>query len=190
MVLNDKGQWDWSQTSKDERAEHITHLDQLFALRLRWNKVVAEYNAIVTPKRRNLGRLLNASRTQQADVLAKRKAGQSLRDIAEDTSLTLQTVRTIIDKADGIDRATLARLERIAPDKLAKLKEARIRRLLRARDALPDKINESVERTGELLQRAKGYCPCSARQGAQVCGVVMPGWRRRGIASALLRPLI
>ena len=53
-------------------------------------------------------------------MLRRRKAGQSLRDIADDTTLSQRTVRTIVDKADGVDRATLARLERIAPDKAKK----------------------------------------------------------------------
>ena len=112
MVLNDEGAWDWSQVM-EEHAEHIAQLDQLCALRKRWNKIVAEYNAVVAPRLRNVGRPLDASPTQQADVLERRKAGQSLRDIADDTTLSLRTVRTIIDKADGVDRATLARLERI-----------------------------------------------------------------------------
>ena len=46
MVLNDEGAWDWSQVM-EEHAEHIAQLDQLCALRKRWNKIVAEYNAVV-----------------------------------------------------------------------------------------------------------------------------------------------
>ena len=45
------------------------------------------------------------------------KAGKSLREIAEETSLGLRTVRTIIAKGNGTDRTTIKHLERIAPDR-------------------------------------------------------------------------
>lgn len=63
----------------------------------------------------------------------RRKAGQSLRDIADETRLGFQTVRTVVDKAASVDRATLARIQRIAPDMLA---EAGERSRKRTRDAL------------------------------------------------------
>lgn len=72
-----------------------------------------------------MGRPLQASDAQRQRVLAKRAAGQSLRLIAEEMESGLQTVRTIIDKKDGLDRTTIARLQRIAPDSIA---EARTRR--------------------------------------------------------------
>jgi predicted ATPase len=43
------------------------------------------------------------------------KAGKPLREIAEETSLGLRTVRTIIAKGNGTDRSTIKHLERIAP---------------------------------------------------------------------------
>jgi len=86
-------------------------------------------------------------------VIKRRNAGQSLRLIAEDTALGLRTVRTIADKADGVDRATLARLERIAPDKF---REARERSRQRMRDALPHQITLAHERGTDLVKQAKG----------------------------------
>jgi hypothetical protein len=86
-------------------------------------------------------------------VLAYRKTGRSLRWIAEEMNLGLQTVRTIIDKRAGVDRATLARLERIAPDKAA---EVRARRCSKEIAALPKRINENLKRNAELIKKAKG----------------------------------
>jgi hypothetical protein len=40
-----------------------------------------------------------------------------LRGIAEDTSLGLRTVRTVVNQRDGTDRTTIKRLERIDPDR-------------------------------------------------------------------------
>ena len=89
-----------------------------------------------------------------ATTCSKRhKRGQSLRSIAEDTELSFQAVRTIIDKKDGVDRATLARLERIAPDRIAKAYE-RARR--KTRKYLPARINALLEKAADLDKRAKG----------------------------------
>jgi hypothetical protein len=83
----------------------------------------------------------------------RRKAGQSLRDIADETRLGFQTVRTVVDKAASVDRATLARIQRIAPDMLA---EAGERSRKRTRDALPRRINAALKDCAELRKRAKG----------------------------------
>jgi hypothetical protein len=50
-----------------------------------------------TVRPRNVGRPLAASEAQCATVLKLHKAGTSLRAIAEETSLGLRTVRTIVD---------------------------------------------------------------------------------------------
>jgi hypothetical protein len=47
------------------------------------------------------------------------KAGMSLREIAEETSLGVRTVRTIIDKGDGVDRTTVKYLQRVKPEDAA-----------------------------------------------------------------------
>jgi hypothetical protein len=84
-------------------------------------------------------------------VRARRKRGESLRAIAENTALSLQTVRTILEEADGTDRATMARLERLAPDKFP-----RERRGIRARAALAKGITEFQETSTALMKQAKG----------------------------------
>jgi hypothetical protein len=72
------------------------------------------FSGSTSSKHRNIGRPLAAGPRQVKDVRERRKAGQSIRSIALDTNLSEGTVRTIIGKAEGTDRATLARLERIA----------------------------------------------------------------------------
>ena len=76
-----------------------------------------------------------------------------MRSIAENMELSVRTVRTIIDKTDGVDRATIARLERIAPDRAA---EVRARRSSKEIAALPKRINENLKRNAELIKEAKG----------------------------------
>jgi hypothetical protein len=66
-----------------------------------------DYNADVL--KRNAGRPLAASEAQVEEVLKLR----SLRGIAEDTSLGLPIVRTIIDKGDSRDRTSIKHLQRI-----------------------------------------------------------------------------
>jgi hypothetical protein len=149
MVPNDDGIWTWQEGVVQERDAYV---DKYTALLKEWNKIVPEYNAVVAPKLRNFGRPLDASEAQQHDVLERRKAHQSLRDIADATNLSLRTVRSITDKAAGVDRSTLARLKRIAPDKII---EARQRAGRRLRDALPRQINAALEHGSELIKRGK-----------------------------------
>jgi hypothetical protein len=149
MTMNDKGEWCWRETL---RQEHDDLLEKHHALLKDWNKFVPSYNAVVAPRFRNFGRPLAASPSQKADVIKRRGAGQSLRAIADETGLGLRTIRTITDKANGVDRATLKRLARIAPDKLAEAKE---RGRKRSRDALPGRISAMRKRGNDLLKTVK-----------------------------------
>jgi hypothetical protein len=150
MEMNDKGEYAWGDSL-------MTRYDELrekhYALVKDWNRFVPGYNAVVAPRMRNFGRPLAASESQQSDVMKRRKAGQSLRAIADETGLSLRTVRTITEKADGVDRATLARLQRIAPNRVAEAKE---RSRKRSRDALPRRITTTRKRGADLLKMAKG----------------------------------
>jgi hypothetical protein len=148
MVLGDDGEWHWREGLIQDRDKWLNKFQEI---RADWNKFVGQYNATVAP--RNMGRPLQASKAQQQRVLSKHAAGQSLRSIAEEMELGLQTVRTIIDKRDGVDRATLSRLQRIAPDKIA---EARARRSSKEIAALPKRINANLQRNAELLKETKG----------------------------------
>jgi hypothetical protein len=147
MTLNDGGKWEWGPFID----HHNELVDKHNALVRDWNRFVPDYNAAV--RRRNVGRPLAASEAQIETVLKLHKAGTSLRDIAKDTSLGLRTVRTIIDKRDGIDRTTVKYLERIAPDRAA---AARWRARKRTRDGLPKRINETLAKGRELVKEAKG----------------------------------
>ena len=129
----------------DEMAE------KYYALAQRWNKLIPKYNAIVAS--REIGRPLNASETQCAQVVKLRKAGSSLRDIADDTSLSLRTVRTILGRADRTDRTSIKRLQKVDPDRAA-LISSRARK--RTRDALPKQITQLLAQGAALIKEAKG----------------------------------
>jgi hypothetical protein len=148
MVQDDKGVWRWGDDLIEDRDKWF---DWYTELRAEWNRFVPRYNATVSP--RNMGRPLAASDAQRDRILSYRKAGKSLRWIAEEMNLGLQTVRTVIDKKDGVDRATLGRLQRIAPDKFAEAKTKRSRRDI---VALPKRIKSNKEGIASLVKEAKG----------------------------------
>ena len=144
MVSHDDG-WSW-EPFIDRYDDTVNKYN---ALLRKWNKFVPEYNATIL--KRNVGRPLAASGAQQADVLKRRKRGESLRHIAEETNLGLNTVRTIIDKKDGVDRTTGKHLERVAPESMAAWKARK-----RTRDALPRRVNALLKDKRDLLKEAKG----------------------------------
>lgn len=145
MELDDNGIWCLPKFASTYDETRRRYLDLL----AKWNKFVPQYNAVVAPKLRNFGRPLCASPAQRDNVLERRKEGQSLRLIAGETGLSLRTVRTIIEKANGTDRSTTARLQRIYPDKLA---DAGERARKRTRDALPRDIAK-LRKSGEALSK-------------------------------------
>ena len=149
MTQNEQGDYDL--------AEYHKALDQTIDknqdLRIRWNRFVGEYNAIVAPRHRNFGRPIAASPAQQDEVRKLRAAGHSLRDIAEEKNLSLRTVRTIVDKKTRTDRGTMSRLERILPDKFQAAKE-RLGKRMRA--SLPKGISATRKALDEVLKEAKG----------------------------------
>ena len=102
------------------------------------------------PQRR---RPLAASDAQRQTVLKLRKAGQSLRAIAEETSLGLNTVRTIVDQRDQRDRTTIKHMERIRRD-MGEERTWLSRK--RTRDGLPRRINALQQQSTELQKEAKG----------------------------------
>src|SRR4051812_5110300 len=77
-----ESKWTWEPFWK-EHAESITSHNELVR---RWNQWVHQMHP------RNVGRPLAASEAQQAQVIKLRNAGRSLRWIAEETSLGLNTV--------------------------------------------------------------------------------------------------
>jgi uncharacterized coiled-coil protein SlyX len=134
MVQTKDGHWSWAPFW-DERNATIDRLNDLVR---RWNKAVPIINGRAQP----VGRPLAASEAQVAQVRKLRKAGKSLRWIAEETSLTLSTVRTIVGKTDGSDRTTRKHRDRIEPDRQ---QAARRKRQRRDGDALPRRAQRVVE---------------------------------------------
>jgi Helix-turn-helix domain of resolvase len=116
-----------------------------------WNKFVPEYNAVLVP--RNVGRPLAASEAQIKTVRKLHAQSMSLRGIADETSLGLRTVRTIVDSDVGLDRQTRKRLQRIAPDLLA---ERQWQAKKQGRKALPRRNGAALKANAELRKEAKG----------------------------------
>jgi hypothetical protein len=83
----------------------------------------------------------------------------SLRGIVEETSLSLQTVRTILDRDVLLDRGSRKILQRIAPDHLA---EKLFRAKQAGRKALPKRIDvwlKDVDRTPKVERAFLGRYP-------------------------------
>jgi hypothetical protein len=81
----------------------------------------------------------------------------SLRGITDETSLGLNTVRTIVDQRDGRDRTSLKHLERIRLD-VGEERAWQSRK--RTRKELPRRIDASQKQGTELQQEAKGLLKC------------------------------
>ena len=147
MERTDSGGLTW----KPFWQEHNQLIDDYNDLVRRWNK----YLPVINREPRNVGRPLAASEAQVVQVQKLRKAGRSLRGIAEDTSLSVDTVRTIVGKMNGNDRTTTKhrqRLERIDErQRLVKWKRQR-----RTGDALPRRVQRVVEEGRALVKEAKG----------------------------------
>jgi hypothetical protein len=105
MVQTESGGWTWGPFWD----EHWKTIDDYNALVRDWNKYLPVINGRTQP----VGRPLAASEAQVAQVRKLRKAGRSLRRIAEEMSLGLNTVRTIVGKANGSDRTSRREQERI-----------------------------------------------------------------------------
>jgi transposase len=95
MTLTDKG-WSW----KDDLIECYNDLlNKYNELVKNWNRYIASFEA-----RQAVGRPLRASKAQQAQVRKLRKIGHTLREIANETNLSFQTIRTIIGQKGGVVR--------------------------------------------------------------------------------------
>jgi hypothetical protein len=147
MSLGDDGLWTAATYFADAEQYH----DRYVALLREWNKNVALFNNTVV--KRNVGRPLEASEAQVKTVRQLRRRGTSLRDIAEETSLGMRTVRTILDQQDGVDRTAIKHLKRIDPNR-ARERVWQAKRQMR--QALPRRIAAVEKANAELRQEAKG----------------------------------
>ena len=139
-----------AEAIKDAEASRKEYADRYEALLAKWNAFVPEYNEVVAQKKRNFCRPPAASNAQAA-------RDQSLRSIAEDINIGVRSVRTIIDKKDGVDRATQARLERIAPARITTTKQRALQRKLAGIPQRLKRLLKDMDRlTADLDKRAKG----------------------------------
>jgi hypothetical protein len=79
----------------------------------------------------------------------------SLRAIAEETSLGLNTVRTIVDRSNGTGR-TMRRWRRIEFDREAVIEWRRLKRKKETIAALPKQAQHVIEQGQSLLKETKG----------------------------------
>jgi hypothetical protein len=117
-----------------------------------WNRVLP----LINGHRQPVGRPLGASEAQIIHVPKLRKAGRSLRGIADDTSLGLPTVRTIVAQMSRSDRTTRkhrARPERIEIDRH---QVARWKRQRRTGNALPKRVNAFLKEGRAIAKEARG----------------------------------
>jgi len=148
MVQGDSSAWEWSELVVSGAKWHSRYVD----LVREWNRNVADFNATMV-RRRNVGRPLAASDAQRQTVIKLRTAGKSLRAIADETSLGLTTVRTILDQRDRRDRTSVKHLERIRRD----MGEERTwQSQQRIRRSLPRRIDAVQRQSAELRKEAKG----------------------------------
>jgi DNA repair exonuclease SbcCD ATPase subunit len=149
MEQTASGNWTW----KPFWEEHDKTIDAHNDLVRKWNKYLPVINGRTQP----VGRPLGASEAQVRAVLKLHKAGRSLRWIAEELTLSFNTVRTIVAKKNGIDRTSRKHLERIDNRR----EVLRWMRQKRTGDALPRQAQRVVEEGRELLKEAKGPGKCA-----------------------------
>lgn len=133
--------------------EHQQLLDDHRKLIGEWNKMVSRYNATVQPQDR--GRPLAASDAQAAKVKELRRAGQSLRAIASETGLSLRTVRTVLDNAQGKSRDTAKKAE-IRRKEFSRLRGAAFRARKRKLESLPKELARLQKSSSKLDKEARG----------------------------------
>lgn len=153
LQINDSGVYVFDASQSEIWEMHSELLDRYSKLVAKWNRFVPQFNSTVLA--RDIGRPLSASDAQQAEVAKRRKRGQSIRAIASEMTLSIRTVRTIIEKATGADRAS----KRINELRKVEFNRQRVK-LFRARSSsraeIP-KLATHLTKQGEaLVKRAKG----------------------------------
>jgi hypothetical protein len=147
MVETERGTWTWAPFWQ-QRADLVADYNDLVR---KWNR----YLPLINGHGRPVGRPLAASEAQCDAVLKLRRQGYSLRGIAEETSLGLNTVVTIVSKSNGSDRTTKkhrARLERIDPSRHT----LRWKRQHHTGENLPRRAQATAKEGRTLIKEAKG----------------------------------
>jgi hypothetical protein len=148
MTMTEDGSWTW-EPFWDEYNELINDYNDLVR---RWNK----YLPLINREPRNVGRPLAASKAQVAQVRKLRRDGRSLRGIGDDTSLGLDTVRTIVGKMQVRNRTTQKHRNRLERIEIDRARIARWKRQRRTGDMLPKRAQAVVEAGRKLIKEAKG----------------------------------
>jgi Helix-turn-helix domain of resolvase len=144
MVLTEGG-WSWGPFWE----KHNKLIDAYQDLVQKFNKYVHLFNSRLHGQ--NVGRPLAASEAQVALVLKLRQQGTSLRNIADETSLGLSTVRTIVGRKDKTDRTSKRHLERIGSKELT----IPWKRQKRTGDSLPRRAQKVVEDAETLAKESR-----------------------------------
>lgn len=139
MMVTDNGR-EWKDGLIDRYNNLTTEYNKLVK---KWNRYVVSLKAV-----RPTGRPLQASESQQAQVRKLRKAGLILRDIALETNLSIQTVRTITSRKEDVDQPNKKRSE-LRKNKLSCQRTISWRPGERTRDTLAHQIK--VLQDGEDL---------------------------------------
>jgi hypothetical protein len=144
LVLDDNGKY----SNGEFIAEYNALVEKHNGLIDRHNKLVGRFNrniASVNP----VGRPMATSEAQQAEILKHHKAGRSSRWIADEMTLSRQSVMTVIGKHDGTDRVTQQRRLKLWLE--PKIKDWRIV----SRQRLPRAATAHIEKCRKLLKEAK-----------------------------------
>ena len=183
MELTADNCWTWKPFWNEHSQiidKHNALVARFNALVRDWNRHIADAKPT-----RNVGRPLAASAAQVRRVLKLRSGGldietlvgetiglegadiaklghkfdkppMSLRQIAEETNLGLNTVRTIIAQAKRTDRTTRKHLARVEPEAIDRQRLARWKRQRRSGNGLPKRINNHLKAGAALIREAKG----------------------------------
>jgi hypothetical protein len=116
------------------------------------HRILAMLAVRITGNQLRAGRPLAATLEQRAKVFELHAEKTSLRDIAAETKLGFQTVRTLVGKITGTDR-TSRKLSRIAHDRA---RERQWRGKSQSRKALPKRIAAWEKTRDDLRKEAKG----------------------------------
>ena len=153
MEQGESGAWQFDASQSKLWTDHLDLHNEHMALVRQWNKFVGQFNATVM--QRDVGRPLAASEAQCEQVRKMRKAGASLRAIVSETSLSIRTVRTILDKDAGNDPAS-KRTKVLRRKELNRQRAAAFRTRKARRDAIPKSVTELRARAADLIKAAKG----------------------------------
>jgi hypothetical protein len=147
MVPTEDGGW----TAAPFWLKHNELVEDYRALARDWNK----YLPLINREPRNVGRPLAASEAQCVEVLKLHKQGRSLRGIADDTSLGLNTVRTIVAQKHNSDRTTRKHRQRIERVEIDRQQVAKWKRQKRSRDSLRRRASAFLKESRALVQEAR-----------------------------------